>query len=153
MKNIKTGRGAAEVGLTGEEVKVLYDFIKFLTYLGLIVLIIRTIFRLLKWLYRAIWPARTQTKQRTKCHVSRKNRQKSNSRKSNGIRPGGISMTRRGCGLLLTISITIPIPNGRLAGTTNPNQQNNSKVKRLPARKCAGSRLGSPFVFCLNLHV
>lgn len=50
------------MGLTGEEAKVLYNFIKFLMYLGLIVLIIRTIFRLLKWLYYAIWPARTQTK-------------------------------------------------------------------------------------------
>ena len=49
------------MGLTGEEAKVLYNFIKFLMYLGLIVLIIRTIFRLLKWLYYAIWPARTQT--------------------------------------------------------------------------------------------
>ncbi len=36
------------MGLTGEEAKVLYDFIKFLMYLGLIVLIIRTIFRLLQ---------------------------------------------------------------------------------------------------------
>lgn len=54
------------MGLTGEEAKVLYNFIKFLMYLGLIVLIIRTIFRLLKWLYYAIWPARTQTKQRIK---------------------------------------------------------------------------------------
>ena len=61
------------MGLTGEEAKVLYDFIKFLMYLGLIVLIIRTIFRLLKWLYHAIWPARTQTKQRIKCHIFRKN--------------------------------------------------------------------------------
>ena len=44
------------MGLTGEEAKVLYDFIKFLMYLGLIVLIIRTIFRLLKWLYHAkVW--------------------------------------------------------------------------------------------------
>ena len=61
------------MGLTGEEAKVLYDFIKFLMYLGLIVLIIRTIFRLLKWLYHAIWPARTQTRQRIKCHIFRKN--------------------------------------------------------------------------------
>ena len=61
------------MGLTGEEAKVLYNFIKFLMYLGLIVLIIRTIFRLLKWLYYAIWPARTQTKQRIKCHIFRKN--------------------------------------------------------------------------------
>lgn len=60
------------MGLTGEEVKVLYDFIKFLTYLGLIVLIIRTIFRLLKWLYHAIWPTKTQAKQKPKLQVSRK---------------------------------------------------------------------------------
>lgn len=140
------------MGLTGEEAKVLYDFIKFLMYLGLIVWIIRTIFRLLKWLYRAIWPARTQTKQRTKRHVSRKNPEKKQFKENNGIRPGGISTTGQGCGPLLTISIMIPIPNGRLAGTTNPNQQNNGKIKRMSARKCAGSRLGSPFVFCLNLH-
>ena len=76
MKNIKAGRGETEVGLTGEEAKVLYDFIRFLTYLGLIVWIIRTIFRLLKWLYHAIWPARTQSKQRTKRHLSRKNQAK-----------------------------------------------------------------------------